>query len=112
MSERETWATRIGFSLAAIGSAVGLGNIWQFPFKTATNGGEGFVLVYLIAVVLIGFPAMLAEFVVGRRTQRNAVDAFAELGHPQWRAVGGLGVLTGFWILGDQPPRSGRGVRQ
>ncbi|MDS0276993.1 sodium-dependent transporter [Halomicroarcula sp. S1AR25-4] len=99
MSERETWATRVGFILAAIGSAVGLGNLWQFPFKTATNGGAAFVVFYLAAVVLVGFPAMLAEFVVGRRTNVNAVDAFGELGHRQWRVVGGLAVFTGFWIL-------------
>ncbi|MBX0321478.1 sodium-dependent transporter [Halomicroarcula sp. F13] len=99
MSERETWATRVGFILAAIGSAVGLGNLWQFPFKTATNGGAAFVVFYLAAVVVVGFPAMLAEFVVGRRTNVNAVDAFAELGHRQWRVVGGLAVFTGFWIL-------------
>ena len=99
MSERETWATRPGFVLAAIGSAVGLGNLWQFPFKTATNGGAAFVAFYLVAVVLIGFPAMLAEFVLGRRTNVNAVDAFAKLGHRKWRATGALAVLTGFWIL-------------
>jgi len=99
MVERETWATRIGFLVAAIGSAVGLGNLWQFPFKTAENGGAAFVVFYLIAVVLIGFPAMLAEFVVGRRTNVNAVDAFASLGHRSWRIVGGLAVATGFWIL-------------
>jgi len=99
MSERETWATRLGFVLAAVGSAVGLGNLWQFPFKTATNGGAAFVVCYLVAVVVIGFPAMLGEFVLGRRTNVNAVDAFAALGHRQWRAVGGLAVLTGFWIL-------------
>ena len=99
MSERETWATRLGFIVAAIGSAVGLGNLWQFPFKTATNGGAAFVAFYLVAVVLVGFPAMLAEFVLGRRTNVNAVDAFAELGHRNWRPIGGLAVLTGFWIL-------------
>ncbi|MFA9516317.1 sodium-dependent transporter [Halopenitus sp. H-Gu1] len=99
MSQRETWATRVGFILAAVGSAVGLGNLWQFPFKTATNGGAAFVAFYLIAVLLIGFPAMLAEFVLGRRTQRNAVDAFARLGHRSWRIVGALAVFTGFWIL-------------
>jgi len=99
MAERETWATRVGFILAAIGSAVGLGNIWQFPFKTATNGGAVFLVFYLLAVLLVGFPAILAEFVVGRRTRHNAIDAFEELGHREWRFVGGLGVVTGFWIL-------------
>ncbi len=99
MTERETWATRLGFVLAAIGSAVGLGNLWQFPFKTATNGGAAFVVFYLVAVVLVGFPAMLAEFVLGRRTNVNAIDAFSELGGRRWRAAGALAVLTGFWIL-------------
>ncbi|WP_436923645.1 sodium-dependent transporter [Halosimplex amylolyticum] len=99
MVERETWATRVGFLVAAIGSAVGLGNLWQFPFKTAANGGAAFVVFYLIAVTLVGFPALLAEFVIGRRTHVNAIDAFAELGHRNWRIVGGLAVATGFWIL-------------
>jgi NSS family neurotransmitter:Na+ symporter len=99
MSDRETWTTRLGFILAAVGSAVGLGNLWQFPFKTGANGGAAFVAFYLIAVLFIGFPAMLAEFVLGRRTNVNAVDAFGELGHRGWRVVGGIGILTGFWIL-------------
>ncbi|MBX0293758.1 sodium-dependent transporter [Haloarcula nitratireducens] len=99
MSERETWTTRVGFLLAAIGSAVGLGNLWQFPFKTATNGGAAFVAFYLVAVLVVGFPAMLAEFVLGRRTNVNAVDAFEEMGHRNWRIVGGFAVFTGFWIL-------------
>jgi NSS family neurotransmitter:Na+ symporter len=65
MTERATWTTRIGFLVAAIGSAVGLGNIWQFPFKTAANGGASFLVFYLIAVFAIGFPALLGEFVLG-----------------------------------------------
>ncbi|MFB6113649.1 MAG: sodium-dependent transporter [Halodesulfurarchaeum sp.] len=99
MNDRETWATRAGFIIAAIGSAVGLGNIWQFPFKTATNGGAVFLVVYLLAVFAIGFPAMLAEFVLGRRTHLNAIGAFEQLGHRQWRFAGALSLLTGFWIL-------------
>ncbi|MFB6165984.1 MAG: sodium-dependent transporter [Haloarculaceae archaeon] len=99
MAQRETWATRVGFLVAAIGSAVGLGNIWQFPFKTATNGGAVFLVFYLIAVFLIGFPAMLAEFVLGRRTHLNVIDAFEQLGKRQWRFVGAIGLVTGFWIL-------------
>lgn len=99
MSERETWATRIGFLLAAVGSAVGLGNIWQFPFKTAANGGAIFVLVYLIAVVAIGLPTLLGEFVIGRRTRTNAINAFVDLGHRNWRVVGALGAFIGFWIV-------------
>lgn len=99
MAQRESWATRVGFVVAAIGSAVGLGNLWQFPFKTAENGGAVFLVVYLVAVFLVGFPAMLSEFVLGRRTNENVVDAFAELGHRHWRIVGVLALATGFWIL-------------
>lgn len=99
MSERETWATRVGFILAAVGSAVGLGNIWQFPFKTATNGGAAFLLVYLFAALLIGFPILLGEFVIGRRANINAVEAFERLKHPAWTVVGALGLFTGLWIL-------------
>jgi NSS family neurotransmitter:Na+ symporter len=99
MSQRETWATRVGFILAAVGSAVGLGNVWQFPFQTGANGGAAFIVVYLAAVFLIGFPAMLAEFVVGRRAERNPIDAFARLGHRNWRIVGVLGTISAFWIL-------------
>jgi len=98
-SGRETWATRLGFILAAVGSAVGLGNIWQFPFKTTTNGGAAFVLVYLIAALLIGLPTILGEFVVGRRANINAVEAFERLRHPAWTVVGALGLFIGMWIL-------------
>jgi NSS family neurotransmitter:Na+ symporter len=99
MSDRETWTTRLGFILASVGSAVGLGNIWRFPFQTATNGGAAFLFVYLVAVLVIGLPAILAEFVVGRRAELSAIGAFDELGHPGWRAVGALGVFTGLWTL-------------
>ncbi|MFT4923620.1 MAG: NSS family neurotransmitter:Na+ symporter [Haloarculaceae archaeon] len=99
MADRESWATRVGFILASIGSAVGLGNIWRFPFQTATNGGAAFLLVYLVAVVLIGIPAILAEFVIGRRANLNAIDAFDRLNFPRWKVVGGLGILGGFWVL-------------
>jgi NSS family neurotransmitter:Na+ symporter len=99
MAQRATWATRLGFLVAAIGSAVGLGNIWQFPFKTAANGGAVFLVVYLIAVVAIGLPTLLAEFVVGRRTQTNAVDAFRKLGYPKLRVIGAFGAFIGFWIV-------------
>jgi NSS family neurotransmitter:Na+ symporter len=99
MSERETWSSRAGFILAAVGSAVGLGNIWQFPFQAANNGGAAFLVVYLAAVLLIGFPALLAEFVVGRNTESNPVDALRAYAGQSWAVVGGLGVFVGFWIL-------------
>ncbi|NUB92019.1 sodium-dependent transporter [Haloterrigena sp. SYSU A558-1] len=99
MAQRETWATRTGFILAAVGSAVGLGNIWRFPFITADGGGAAFLVVYLLFVAFIGFPAILVEFVVGRRTERNPVGALLELGGNAWKYVGGVFIVTGFVIL-------------
>ncbi len=99
MSERETWATRLGFILASVGSAVGLGNIWRFPFQTAENGGAAFLVVYLVAVLVIGLPALLAEFVIGRRANVNAIDAFDRLDRPNWKVVGAIGVFAGFWTM-------------
>ena len=96
---RETWATRIGFILAAVGSAVGLGNIWRFPFQVSQEGGAAFMVMYLAFVVLIGFPAMLAEFVVGRKTELNAVGGIREWAGGAWTYLGGLFVLIGFVIL-------------
>ena len=96
---RETWGTRIGFILAAVGSAVGLGNIWRFPFQVGQEGGAAFMVMYLAFVVLIGFPAMLAEFVVGRKTELNAVGGIREFAGGAWTYLGGLFVLIGFVIL-------------
>lgn len=96
---RENWATRVGFILAAVGSAVGLGNIWRFPFQVGQEGGAAFLLVYLLFVVLVGFPAILVEFVIGRNTELNTVGALREYGGNAWRYVGGLFVLIGFVIL-------------
>ncbi|ESP88586.1 sodium-dependent transporter [Candidatus Halobonum tyrrellensis] len=95
---REQWASRIGFVMAAVGSAVGLGNLWRFPYEAATNGGAAFLVVNVVAVALIGLPAMLAEFVVGRRAQRNVVDAFREGGRA-WATAGVLAAVTAFWIV-------------
>ncbi|WP_122090562.1 sodium-dependent transporter [Halalkalicoccus subterraneus] len=99
MSQRETWATRTGFILAAVGSAVGLGNIWRFPFQTSANGGAAFLVVYLAAVLLIGIPVILAEFSIGRRANVDAVKAFRTLDRPSWRFVGAIGILASFWTL-------------
>jgi NSS family neurotransmitter:Na+ symporter len=99
MAERETWTGRIGFIFAAVGSAVGLGNIWQFPFQTAQNGGAAFLVVLLAVVFIIGFPAMLAEFVIGRRTERNAIDAFESLESSDWRVIGIIGIFTSLVTL-------------
>lgn len=97
---RGNWGSTFGFLLAAAGSAVGLGNIWRFPYVVGTNGGAAFVVLYLIAVVLIGFPMMITELTLGRESQRNPVGTFKKLapGTPWW-LTGALGVLAGFVIL-------------
>lgn len=99
-TSRGQWSSRFGFILAAAGSAIGLGNIWRFPYTAGENGGGAFVLLYLAFVVLIGIPVQLSELSMGRRTQRNAVGAFRELAPGSgWSVVGGLGVASGFGIL-------------
>jgi len=99
-SSRGSWTGHVGFVLAAAGSAIGLGNIWMFPYRTGQNGGAAFVLVYLAAVIAVGVPLLMAEVLIGRTTRRNPVGAFRELrpGSP-WLLVGALGVITGFVIL-------------
>ena len=99
MDERATWATRIGFILAAAGSAVGLGNIWRFPFLTGESGGAAFLVVYLLLVVGVGVPVLLVEFVIGRRSNQNPIGAFEQLGHPGWKAAGAVGALAAFIIF-------------
>lgn len=103
MSEgnRAHWGTRIGFILAAAGSAIGLGNIWKFPYICGENGGGLFVLIYLFCIVLVGVPIMMAEIMIGRAAQKQPVAAFHALQGQRtgWAAVGWLGVITGFVIL-------------
>lgn len=97
---RETWGSKVGFILAAAGSAIGLGNIWRFPYVLGENGGFAFLLIYVICVVLIGIPIMGAEMVLGRASKRNPVGAFKELlPKSAWWLVGAMGVLTGMIIL-------------
>lgn len=100
MSTRENFGSRLGAILAAAGSAVGLGNIWRFPIETGRNGGAAFILVYIGCVILLGFPVMLSEFLIGRHTQSNTARAYQKLApRTQWKWVGRLGVFTGFFIL-------------
>jgi len=98
---RDQWGSKIGFILAAAGSAVGLGNIWKFPYMVGENGGAAFILVYLICVVIVGLPVLLAEILIGRTAQKNPIGSFRELSNqsPFWIAVGGMGILAGFVIL-------------
>lgn len=101
---RSHWSNRWAFIMATAGSAVGLGNIWKFPYMTGTNGGSAFVLVYLLCVALIGLPLMMTEIMLGRRAQRNPVDGMAHLaaeagGARWWRGVGYMGIAAGILIL-------------
>ena len=103
-TEHPNWSNRWTFILAATGSAVGLGNIWKFPYITGEYGGGAFVLVYLACIALIGIPVMMAEITMGRRGQENPVDASLDLAKeagqpPFWGIVGYAGVLAGLMIL-------------
>ena len=97
---RDQWSGRFGFILAAAGSAIGLGNIWRFPYSAGEGGGGIFVIIYLFFVLVIGLPVLLTELSIGRKTQRNPVGAFKALvPKTSWPILGGLGVVTGFCIL-------------
>jgi len=98
------WSSRMAFILAVTGSAVGLGNIWKFPYVAGQNGGGAFVIVYLLCVFLIGMPVMMSEILIGRRGRRNPVATMALLGEEEgssrrWQYVGLLGVIAGILIL-------------
>ncbi|PMR74735.1 sodium-dependent transporter [Billgrantia endophytica] len=98
------WSSKMGFVLAATGSAVGLGNIWRFSYLVGDNGGAAFVLVYLACVAVVGLPVLVAEWLIGRRGQKNPINAMSELasknGHPKaWALVGASGVVAAFLIL-------------
>lgn len=100
-AERGSWASGVGFVLAAAGSAVGLGNIWRFPYVTGNNGGGLFVLVYLAAIAFVGLPIMIAEIMIGRMSQRSTVGAFKSLAGPRspWTGLGWMFVLGATAIL-------------
>lgn len=97
-SGRDQWGSKIGFIMAAAGSAVGLGNLWKFPYVAGKNGGGAFVMVYFVMLFLVGFTLMLAELVLGRNTKLNAIGAYRKISK-KWAWVGGLGIATGFMIL-------------
>ncbi|WP_167512803.1 sodium-dependent transporter [Aliivibrio finisterrensis] len=99
---RDTWGSKLGFVMAAAGSAVGLGNIWKFPYTAGENGGGAFVAIYLFFVIFIGFSVMLTEFAIGRRTQKSAVGAFKSTDR-RWTFAGVIGVASGLLIMGFYP---------
>ena len=104
VSRHGMWSSRLLFVLAAAGSAVGLGNIWKFPYITGENGGGAFVVVYLLCIALIGVPVMMAEVLLGRAGRQSPINTMRALversgGHAAWTAIGWLGVVAGFLIL-------------
>ena len=99
IADRGQWSSRLGFILAAVGSAVGLGNMWRFSYLTAEHGGAVFVILYIILLLIIGLPIMLAEFTVGRGAKKSAVQALVQLGGIKWKPLGYLFVASGFLIL-------------
>lgn len=96
---RDQWRSTAGFIAAAVGSAVGLGNMWRFSYLTAEQGGAAFVVLYLVFTLVIGLPVMLAELTVGRGAGKSPVLALAKFGGRSWTRLGWLFVLTGFLIL-------------
>ncbi|WP_210610581.1 sodium-dependent transporter [Priestia flexa] len=100
MNQTNQWTSKLGFIMAAAGSAVGIGAIWKFPYVAGTSGGGAFLLVFLLFTLLIGLPLLLAEFVIGRSTQKDAISAYEKIAPgTAWVWIGRLGVITSFIIL-------------
>ena len=99
--ERASFGSKLGMILATAGGAVGLGNVWRFPYMTGENGGAAFILIYVACVLLLGIPCMIAEFIIGRHGAANTYRAYSKMsGGKAWKYVGLLGVITGFLITG------------
>ena len=99
--ERANFGSKLGVILATAGSAVGLGNVWRFPYMAGENGGAVFIILYVICVLMLGLPCMVSEFIIGRHAQSNTARAYRKLanGRPGL-VIGYLSVLTGFLITG------------
>lgn len=97
--QRESWNTRLGFILAASGSAIGLGNLWKFPYESYENGGSAFIFIYLFSIIIVGLPIMMAEIFIGKSTNKNPIGAFKALHPSGWHIIGWLGITSGFVIL-------------
>ena len=101
METRGNFGSKLGVILATAGSAVGLGNVWRFPYMAGQNGGAAFILIYLVCIILLGLPGMMSEFIIGRHSASNAARAYSNLGkHKAWGALGLMGVITSMIILG------------
>lgn len=100
MTTQNQWTSKLGFILAAAGSAIGLGAIWKLPYVAGTNGGGAFFIIYLLFTVFLGAPLLLSEFIIGRRTQKEAITAYETIAPRSfWPWVGRLGVFTSFLLL-------------
>lgn len=104
ITQRSVWSSRFAFVMVTAGAAVGLGNIWKFPYMAGNNGGGIFILMYLLCILLIGMPAMIGELLIGRRGRQNPVDCLATLAlesncSPRWQYLGWLGALTLLMVL-------------
>src|SRR5699024_4183600 len=98
--QREQWTSKLGFILATAGSAIGLGAIWKFPYIAGLSGGGAFLFIFLLFTILIGMPILLAEFIIGRGSQKDAVRAYATFApHSSWHLIGVLGMITCFILL-------------
>lgn len=100
MEARGNFGTKIGVILATAGSAVGLGNIWRFPYLTGKDGGAAFIIVYIGCILILGIPGMIAEFIIGRHSAANAARAYRSLSKGPWGLIGYMGVITSMIILG------------
>ncbi len=99
--KRAKFGSKLGMILATAGGAVGLGNVWRFPYMTGQNGGAAFILIYVGCILLLGLPCMISEFIIGRHAASNTARAYTKLSNgTAWKWVGYLGVLTGFLITG------------
>lgn len=99
--ERVNFGSKLGMVLATAGSAVGLGNVWRFPYMVGENGGAAFILIYIMCIMLLGIPCMMSEFIIGRHGAANTARAYSRMDtHKAWHIVGLMGVITGFLITG------------
>jgi NSS family neurotransmitter:Na+ symporter len=101
-TSRDGFTSTFGVLVATLGSAVGLGNIWKFPYLTSTNGGASFLLVYIIATLLVGLPVMMTEIMLGRASRANAITTFEKLapkGQGFWKIIGIMGIAAAVLIL-------------
>ncbi|MFK2826327.1 sodium-dependent transporter [Bacillus sp. B190/17] len=100
MEQKEQWSSKLGFILAAAGSAIGLGAIWKFPYVAGTSGGGIFLFIFVLFTLLVGLPLLIGEFIIGRSTQKDAIEAYKELApNSSWHLIGRLGIFTCFVLL-------------